>query len=436
MSKKEIKIVTVIGARPQFIKAATISRVIEKHNIEKKNPEVQEIIVHTGQHYDLNMSQIFFDQLKIPVPKYHLEVGSGSHGQMTGKMLVEIETVLQKEKPDWVLVYGDTNSTLAGALVAVKLHIPVGHVEAGLRSFNRRMPEEINRVVTDQISTMLFCPTETAVNNLKREGFKNILNPTNLYPACPVAPADGTGVKSLPSEMFTPWNAQPIQLGQSLSHKGASHLTGATNPINSDNPLILNVGDVMYDAFLAFKDQALKKSKILSDLELQADSYCLATVHRQENTDDTSKLFSIFSAFEELAGRECPFIIPLHPRTRQSLKNLELKVVNSPYVRLISPVDYVDMIALELCAKVILTDSGGMQKEAFFAQTPCITLRNETEWVETVEAGWNYLAGTDTRSIIKAFNSATNFDLGVPPHLFGDGNAANLILQHLISASP
>ncbi|HUX79784.1 MAG TPA: UDP-N-acetylglucosamine 2-epimerase, partial [Alphaproteobacteria bacterium] len=164
-----MKIVTVIGARPQFIKAATISRVIEKHNIEKKNPEVQEIIVHTGQHYDLNMSQIFFDQLKIPVPKYHLEVGSGSHGQMTGKMLVEIETVLQKEKPDWVLVYGDTNSTLAGALVAVKLHIPVGHVEAGLRSFNRRMPEEINRVVTDQISTMLFCPTETAVNNLKRE---------------------------------------------------------------------------------------------------------------------------------------------------------------------------------------------------------------------------------------------------------------------------
>jgi len=304
-------------------------------------------------------------------------------------MLVEIETVLQKEKPDWVLVYGDTNSTLAGALAAVKLHISVCHVEAGLRSFNRRMPEEINRVVTDQISTMLFCPTETAVNNLKREGFKNILNPKN-----------------------------------------------STNPISSHNPIILNVGDVMFDAFAIFKNQALEKSKILFDLGLQPERYCLATVHRQENTDDPSRLYNIFSAFEELAGRECPFIIPLHPRTRQSLKNLELNVVNSPYVRLISPIDYVDMIALELCAKVILTDSGGMQKEAFFAQTPCITLRDETEWVETVEAGWNYLAGTDTRSIIKAFNSATNLDLGVPPNLFGDGNAANLILQHLISASP
>ena len=392
MSKKEIKIVTIIGARPQFIKAATVSRAIEKHNIEKKDPEIKEIIVHTGQHYDLNMSQVFFDQLEIPNPQYNLEVGSGSHGQMTGKMLARIESVLQQENPDWVLVYGDTNSTLAGALAAVKLHIPVVHVEAGLRSFNRRMPEEINRVVTDHISTLLFCPTETAVNNLKREGFKNILNPTNFYPV-----------------------------------KSESHLTGANNPI------ILNVGDVMYDVFLVFKSQALKQSKILSDLGLLAESYCLATVHRQENTDDPSRLYNIFSAFEELACKECPFIIPLHPRTRENIKNLKLNVVKNPHVHLIQPINYVDMVALEMNAKIILTDSGGMQKEAFFARVPCITLRDETEWIETVETGWNYLAGTDTQSIIKTFNTATNSEFSVPPNLFGDGNAGKLILQHLIS---
>ncbi len=370
MPKNKIKIITIIGASPQFIKAVTISRAIEKHNIDKKDPKIKEVIIHTGQHYDLNMSQIFFDQLEIPNPQYHLEVGSGSHGQMTGKMLSRIEIVLQEENPDWVLVYGDTNSTLAGALAAVKLHIPVGHVEAGLRSFNRRMPEEINRVVTDHISTMLFCPTETAVNNLKREGITE-----GVFQVC----------------------------------------------------------DVMFDAFLVFKNQALEKSRILLDLGLQSESYCLATVHRQENTDDPSRLFNIFSAFEKLARKECPFIIPLHPRTRQNLKNLKLNVVKNPHVRLIQPINYVNMVALEMSAKIILTDSGGMQKEAFFARVPCITLRDETEWIETVEAGWNYLAGTDTQSIIKAFNTATKSKFSVPPNLFGDGNAANLILQHLIS---
>jgi len=394
MSKKNIKIVTVIGARPQFIKAATISRAIEKHNIEKKIPEVQEIIVHTGQHYDFNMSQIFFDQLKIPIPKYNLQVGSGSHGQMTGKMLVEIETVLQKEKPDWVLVYGDTNSTLAGALASVKLHISVGHVEAGLRSFNRKMPEEINRIVTDHISTMLFCPTETAVNNLKREGFKNVVNSTN--PTNPI------------------------------------NSTNSTNPTNPDNPLILNVGDVMYDAFLKFKEQALKKSKILIDLGVQPKRYCLATIHRQENTDDLSRLYNIFSAFEKLACKECPFIIPLHPRTCKDLKNLKYTVDKNPYVRIISPINYLDMVILEINANVILTDSGGIQKEAFFARTPCITLREETEWVETVDIGWNYIAGTDTHSIIRTFSSVTKSEFSVPPDLFGSGNASRLILENLM----
>lgn len=389
MSPKKIKIVTIIGARPQFIKAVPISRAIEKHNIENKKPEIKEIVVHTGQHYDLNMSQIFFDQLEIPEPKYHLKTGSGSHGQMTGRMLTKIENVLHKENPDWVLVYGDTNSTLAGALAAVKLHIPVAHVEAGLRSFNRRMPEEINRVVTDHISNLLFCPTETAVNNLRREGFKNVLNTTN-----------------------------------------------STNLINIDNPLILNVGDVMFDAFLVFKNQALEKSRILLNLGLRSESYCLATVHRQENTDDPTRLYNIFSAFEKLACKECPFIIPLHPRTRKIIKKSKFDIDKNPYVKIVMPVNYLDIVALECSSRVILTDSGGIQKEAYFAKVPCITLRDETEWVETVESGWNYLAGTDTQSIIKAFNTVTKSELNVPPNLFGDGNASTHILRHLISSFP
>lgn len=406
MPKKEIKIVTIIGARPQFIKAAMVSRSFKRHNIKKQSPAIKEIIVHTGQHYDMNMSQVFFDQLKIPNPIYHLEVGSGNHGQMTGKMLPKIEEVLQKEDPDWVLVYGDTNSTLAGALAAVKLHIPIGHVEAGLRSFNRRMPEEINRVVTDHISNMLFCPTEIAVNNLKKEGFKNIYKPTNFYP-----------VKSLPGKT------------KSLFQKGEDHLTAANNPI------VMNVGDVMHEAFLAFRSIALLNSTILSDLELQGGNYCLATVHRQENTDDLSRLYNIFFAFDKLALKECPFIIPLHPRTRKNLKMLKPTVIQNPHVLLISPINYVDMVALEINAKVILTDSGGMQKEAFFASVPCITLRDETEWVETIETGWNHLSGVNTDNIVTIFNSINNIRLGEPPNFYGEGNASKLILKHLILAS-
>lgn len=370
IKSKELRIVSIIGARPQFIKAAMVSRAILHHTRENVDSKITEILVHTGQHYDHNMSQIFFDQMKIPLPEYNLEVGSGSHGEMTGAMLIKIENVLAKEYPDWVLVYGDTNSTLAGALAAAKLHIQVAHVEAGLRSYNRRMPEEINRILTDRISSILFCPSDLAVKNLKKEG---------------------------------------------IAHG------------------VFKVGDVMYDAFLAYKNLALQKSNIISDLSIKPGNFCLSTLHRQENTDDPSRLIQIFSAFNELAQKECPFVIPLHPRTRKTIKNKRHNMVKNPHVRLISPLNYLDMIALESHARIIFTDSGGMQKEALFARIPCITLREETEWVETVEAGWNYLAGADTQTIIEAFNAVKNLELEVPPDFYGEGNASQLIVESLIS---
>ena len=368
-----MKLISIVGARPQFIKAAPVSRAIEQHNLDNHGPQITEILVHTGQHYDYKMSQVFFDQLEILPPRYNLGVGSGNHGQMTGAMLAKIETVLLKERPDWVLVHGDTNSTVAGAMAAVKLHIPVAHVEAGLRSFNRRMPEEINRVLTDHISIILFCPTDTAVINLKKEGIT----------------------------------------------KG-----------------VFNVGDVMYDAFLANKNLAHQKSGILSDLELKPKSYCLATVHRQENTEDPRRLLNIFTAFEELSSADCPFIILLHPRTRKALQRHKGKLLLSPHVRLLSPASYLDMIALEVHARVILTDSGGVQKEAYFARVPCVTLRDETEWIETIEAGWNHLGGADCRQIADAFEKAINSFPLEQAGLYGDGKASHLLLRNLISSSP
>ena len=368
-----MKLISIVGARPQFIKAAPVSRAIEQHNLDNHGPQITEILVHTGQHYDYKMSQVFFDQLEILPPRYNLGVGSGNHGQMTGAMLAKIETVLLNERPDWVLVHGDTNSTVAGAMAAVKLHIPVAHVEAGLRSFNRRMPEEINRVLTDHISIILFCPTDTAVINLKKEGIT----------------------------------------------KG-----------------VFNVGDVMYDAFLANKNLAHQKSGILSDLELKPKSYCLATVHRQENTEDPRRLLNIFTAFEELSSADCPFIILLHPRTRKALQRHKGKLLLSPHVRLLSPASYLDMIALEVHARVILTDSGGVQKEAYFARVPCVTLRDETEWIETIEAGWNHLGGADCRQIADAFEKAINSFPLEQAGLYGDGKASHLLLRNLISSSP
>jgi len=367
-----VKIVTIIGARPQFIKAAPVSRAISRHNSKRGSAQIEDVIIHTGQHYDHNMSQVFFEQLKIHPPKYNLEVGSGKHGEMTGAMLARIEDVLLKEKPDLVLVYGDTNSTLAGALAAAKLLIPVAHVEAGLRSFNRRMPEEVNRILTDHVSDLLFCPTETAVRNLTNEGI-----------------------------------------------------------IES----VFQTGDVMYDAFRFHKEQALKSSPILSELNLKPKEYSLATVHRQESTDDPEALLNIFNALEKIATKDCPLIVPLHPRTKKILKQSHPMHRINPWVNLISPVGYLDMIALESQARIILTDSGGIQKEAYFAKIPCVTLREETEWLETLEDGWNHLGGRDTNTILDAYQAALQSRSGNQSNPYGDGNASKLILRHMLVAS-
>ncbi len=329
-----MKIVSIVGARPQFIKAAVLCQELRKRHTE--------VLVHTGQHYDAGMSDVFFNELGIPAPDYHLAIGSGAHGLQTGQMLIRIEEVLLKEKPDGVLIYGDTNSTLAGALAAAKLLIPVVHVEAGLRSFNRAMPEELNRVVADQLSALLFCPTQTAVENLRKEG---------------------------------------ITLGVHL------------------------VGDVMADGLLLARDRARKDSRILEALGLSEKKYLLATVHRAENTDDPSRLRGIFQALEKLAEQE-PVVMPLHPRTRRALRSLDLAPSR---LRLIEPAAYLDMVRLEESARMILTDSGGVQKEAYWMQVPCVTLRDETEWVELLEDGWNRLAGADPHRIVDAVLN------GMPP---------------------
>ncbi|MDH1560794.1 UDP-N-acetylglucosamine 2-epimerase (non-hydrolyzing) [Pseudomonas chengduensis] len=359
------KIVTIVGARPQFIKAAAISREILKH------PGVlEEVMVHTGQHYDPNMSQVFFDELEIPAPRYNLEVSGGSHGAMTGRMLEGIERILLNEKPDWVLIYGDTNSTLAGALAASKLHIPVAHVEAGLRSFNMRMPEEVNRILSDRVSSLLLCPTEVAVRNLAREGISQ-------------------GVR--------------------------------------------NVGDVMYDVALYYRERARANSRILQTLGLVEKAYALATCHRAENTDDSARLEGIVSALAEIA-RDIPVVLPLHPRTKKLLEQygLERYLAN---LTVVEPLPFLDMVALEQAAKVILTDSGGVQKEAFFYQVPCITLRDETEWVETVELGWNQLVGASRSAILQSYASLADAPVVARGTPYGKGFASRLILEELTRVS-
>lgn len=348
-----MKVVSVVGARPQFIKAAPLSRELREAH--------QEVLVHTGQHYDPSLSAVFFEELDIPRPDYNLGVGSASHGRQTGEMLARVEEVLIQEDPDWVLVYGDTNSTLAGALAAVKLHIPVAHVEAGLRSFNRRMPEEINRVLTDHISTLLFCPTETAVRNLAQEG-----------------------------------------------------LTEGVH----------DVGDVMYDAALYNSQLAEKKSRILGAFGLEPKGYLLATVHRPGNTDQPQNLRSIGAALSSL---EATVLLPLHPRTRKALEGSGLAFGDN--VKVVEPVGYLDMLILEKNARLILTDSGGVQKEAYFFAVPCVTLRQETEWVETVEAGWNVLVGADRRKIVEAVRSF--HPRGERANLFGDGQASVKVVEIL-----
>lgn len=357
-----MKIVTVIGARPQFIKAAAVSRVIRDEYAGK----VDEVLVHTGQHYDENMSRVFFDELDIPEPKYNLEISGGSHGVMTGRMLEAVEKVLLLEKPDWLLIYGDTNSTLAGALAAAKLHIPVAHVEAGLRSFNMRMPEEVNRILTDRVSALLLCPTTTAVDNLGAEG-----------------------------------------------------LTRGVH----------NVGDVMYDVAVFYRDRARQHSTILNRLGLELGGFALATCHRAENTDDPRRLESILAALAEIA-RQVPVILPLHPRTHRLVRDYGLSRWMSG-LTVTEPLPFLDMVALEQAAKVILTDSGGVQKEAFFYRVPCITLRDETEWVETIRLGWNRLVGSGKEEILAAYY-ALQVPAGEPTHPYGIGDAAKKVARLLM----
>lgn len=350
---RRLKVLTVVGARPQFIKAAPVSRVLRgKH---------EEFLLHTGQHYDDAMSDLFFRQLSIPAPDRNLDVGSGPHGAQTGAMLAKIETVALEYRPDWMLVYGDTNSTLAGALAASKLHVPVAHVEAGLRSYDRRMPEEVNRVVADHLSSLLLCPTDTAVSNLQREGIT-------------------AGVRM--------------------------------------------VGDVMFDAFRQNLDQARRVSRVLTDLGLAPGEYQLLTMHRAENVDEAAHLQSILRG---VAGSGRPTVFPAHPRTQAAMKTAGAQV--GPNIRVIDPVGYLEMLLLEDGAEAIVTDSGGVQKEAYFAGRPCITLRERTEWTETVSAGWNVLVGTDPDAIA---DEMRNFrPEGQRPDLFGDGHAAERVVEAL-----
>ncbi len=352
------KIVTIVGARPQFIKAAVVSRLLRSY--------VNEIIVHTGQHYDENLSKVFFEELEIPAPIYNLDVGSGTHGKQTGEMLAKCEAILLKEQPDLVLVYGDTNSTLAGALAASKLNIRLAHVEAGLRSFNRRMPEEINRVLTDHLADLLFCPSQEAQRNLLNEGILD-----NVYV----------------------------------------------------------VGDVMAESLHFAAQKSALVSNILELNNVKSGKYYLATLHRAENTDDRKRLTEIITALNAL---DLPVIFPLHPRTRKALNKFNIRIDDrSSPIRFISPVGYLEMVQLEQASKMIITDSGGIQKEAYWLKIPCITLRSETEWVETVNTGWNVLAHSSAETIVKTI---TNFQKPKNhPDLYGDGHAGQKIVDILLN---
>jgi UDP-GlcNAc3NAcA epimerase len=366
---KKMRLLTVVGARPQFIKAAPVSRAVAAFNRSHAPVAIEELIVHTGQHYDTNMSDVFFDELEIPSPAVNLEVGSGTHGAQTGAMLERIENVLIEERPDRVLVYGDTNSTLAGTLAAVKLHIPVAHVEAGLRAYNRRIPEEINRVVADCLCDILLCPTETAVRNLAAESLTR-----GVY----------------------------------------------------------RVGDVMYDSVLFNTALAEKSNSMVRRLGLKPKSFYLSTIHRAENTDDRRRLKSILAAFARI---ETPIVLPVHPRTRDTLGAAIAEIGGK--VRVIEPVSYLNMLMLEKHARLILTDSGGVQKEAYWCGTPCITMRDETEWVELVEAGCNRVVGVETNAILKAVAEIESEDATLPANrpkdLYGDGRSAERIVEILAS---
>ena len=367
-------LLTVIGARPQIIKAAAVSRAISNGYSDS----VTEHILHTGQHYDANMSQVFFDELGIPQPEYNLGVGSGRHGEQTAKMIAGIEEVLTSRHFDGIILYGDTNSTLAGAVAASKLHVPIFHIEAGLRSYNRMMPEEINRIVCDQLSTILFAPTQTAVDNLREEGFF------------------------------------------------AEHPTLHRR--------VINCGDVMYDNSIHFAKVAAQRCNIMERLSLQHESYILVTIHRDNNTDDPARLNQILSALADIARQDSiPIILPLHPRTRNKLTDQHRNILdNNPLIRIHEPFSFLEMTLMEQNARLVMTDSGGVQKEAFFFERPCIIMRPETEWVEIVQHKAGIIADADYQRIVDAYSQLAHRHVSFPP-LFGDGHAAEKIIENIIS---
>jgi UDP-GlcNAc3NAcA epimerase len=356
-----MKIVTIVGARPQFIKAAALSRAL------KALDNIKEIIIHTGQHFDRRMSDIFFEEMDIPLPNYNLAINSLSHGAMTGRMLEGIEVILLKENPDFVLVYGDTNSTLSGALAAAKLNIPVVHIEAGLRSFNMEMPEEINRILTDRLSSILFCPTDNAIFNLKKEGFEHF---------------------------------------------------GAT---------IVKSGDVMEDSAIYYSNKSANKSDILQRENLEVGNYFLCTIHRAENTNSESRMRSIVAGLNEIANKS-KVIIPLHPRTREKFLEFSL----SSKIHVIEPAGYFDMIELIKNSKLVITDSGGLQKEAYFFNKFCVTLREQTEWIELVENGYNKLVGSSSSLIVDAVNYFQHQKFYKNVELYGGGTASEYIARYLL----
>lgn len=351
-----MKLLTILGARPQFIKAGSVSREIAKH------PHIKELIVHTGQHYDANMSDIFFEEMNISKPDYYLGIGGKSHGAMTGQMMEKIEEIAKIEKPDWIVVYGDTDSTLAGAITASKLHIKLAHIEAGLRSFNMQMPEEINRILTDRVSNLLFCPTETAIINLQNEGF------------------------------------------------------------GAFNCSIIKSGDVMLDGALYYRNLAKKPSIAIEN------EFILCTVHRAENTDDIDRLVSIIDALNEIS-QERQIIFPLHPRTKKAIDEHGITLRFTP----IEPVGYLEMVWLIDHCSMVLTDSGGLQKEAFFFQKHCVTLRDETEWVELIQGGFNTLSGSNSENIVRAYREMKNRTSDFSCKLYGDGQASRIIVESLLS---
>lgn len=375
------KILSIIGARPQIIKAAAIQRAIQSDFKEK----LQEIVVHTGQHYDANMSTVFFEELGISKPDYNLNIGSGSHANQTAEMMKGIEEILEKEKPDCLLIYGDTNSTIAGSLAASKLHIPVVHIEAGLRSYNKKMPEEINRILSDHVSSLLFCPTETAIANLIKEGFSS----SNLSKNATI-----------------------------------------------DQPAVIKTGDVMLDNTLHFQNLA-KRSTLLEENQLRKNRFLLATCHRPSNTDSEEAINSIFEAFLDLTEtHKIDLVLPLHPRTKKSYEALvkeELKriIKASEYIKIIPPVSFLEMIHLEANSTLIITDSGGVQKEAFFLEKACLVLREETEWIELVENGNAILTGSNKEKILQAFNELKNRNLTYP-EFYGDGKAGIQICDEIL----